>query len=90
MPRHFAAPKGLQFFQPRATPWGGEEKVIFGRPNGPTLRLEERLARWADARLRQPVSQGVALGWENEGPSAQRGLAIENHYAANGFPNLQI
>ena len=36
-PRH-AAPKGLEFSQPRATPWGNATTWKFSRPNGPIVQ----------------------------------------------------
>jgi hypothetical protein len=39
------------------------------RPNGPIIRLGERLARWADIPQRRSLhTLGVAQGWENHCP----------------------
>ena len=63
-----AAPTGRQFAQARATPWWTKVNVVRCRPNGPTARPEERLARWAVGPVvpaGHPFNQGVALAWDN-------------------------
>ena len=65
--------RGRPFSQARATPWLAVAGNSDFRPNGPTVRREERLARWADTNAHGAlVHQGVALAWENHwafGPS---------------------
>lgn len=53
--------------------WIGIARKVHGRSNGPTIHRElgERLARWAVFIWCCSSSQGVALGCEKTGPSAQ-------------------
>jgi len=55
---------------------GITQKSMSGRSNGPTIHREisEPLARWADLACRRLCPQGVALGWENRGPSPTKPL----------------
>jgi hypothetical protein len=68
------APTGQQSAQPWAPPRGSDGRAGELRPNGPTVRPAERLARWADGR-----GAGIPFPWalpraeRTAGPSARRG-----------------
>ena len=65
-------PEGACFTQPRATPWGpGTHIPSSVRPNGPTVRRRNGWAVGPRNIMGASCPQGVALGWENEGPSAR-------------------
>jgi hypothetical protein len=77
-------PKGAPFTQPRASPWVAQcaNGLRFGScvigPTGQPFasgvvrrRIVGPLGRTL-TELRRPISQGDALGWANEGPSARK------------------
>ena len=81
-------PKAPPFAQPRATPWGdGSREESLQRPNGPTVRQREPLARWADHSLQLSSDpQGDALGWENRRPFGAANAARTAAYSPGPLP----
>lgn len=68
------APKGLRFTQPRATPWGGAARRPGVGPTGQPFPGADAANCWpvgpTTVIMNLPTTQGVALGWEKQGPSA--------------------